>query len=146
MAYRTTGPAVQAVLMRDYAAGASLTPFIRAANLLTSRVNTLALQRGFTLTAAELYEIETWLAAHYYCCSDQPYKQKSTANASGTFQGLTGYGLNGTKYGQVAQQLDPSGALTNLGGDDRQAAVLNWIGTPYGEQQDYWERNWVGED
>ena len=146
MASRTTSQKVQEVLMGDYGpkpdgADPSLAPFVRAANLLTTRVATEATARGLTLSAAELVEIETWLAAHFYAMSDQPYSEKTTEGASAKFQGKTGMHLQATKYGQTAMDLDWSGTLRAVGSEQRRTAGGFWLGKIPSEQTPYWQRD-----
>lgn len=138
---RTTSTLVQGVLLLDYdsARSPSLTPFITAANLLTTRVATCAANAGTTLSSEELEAIETWLAAHYYVQSDQTFASKSTADASATFHGQTGKGLEGSKYGMGALSLDPSGCLASLATSVRASA--SWLGKPPSEQIHYDDRD-----
>jgi hypothetical protein len=128
MANRTNSRAVEGVLARDWDGKTSLIPYIQSANSMVNRVAQFAPNRGFALTRSELELIERWLAAHFYCCSDQPFSQKTTDGASGTFQGKTAEeGLCGTKYGQMAVRLDVSGVLNAL--DKRIVAKGHWLGS-----------------
>lgn len=133
---RTTPDLVKATLLQDYDLKRSpdLTIFINAASLFVTRVGTCAANKGMPLTTDELQMLETLIAAHNYCCSDQPYTSKSTSSASGSFQGKTDKKLEGTKYGQLALDLDVSGCTTAY--DKRQVAGGFWGGTcpapPYG--------------
>jgi hypothetical protein len=143
---RTTSAAVKDVLRLgslggdyDDANEPSLTPYITAANLIVTRVNTCATARGRTLSAAELAEIETWLAAHFYVQSDQTYASKSTGGASASFHGQTGMYLESSRYGQTAVSLDYSGCLSALG--NRRTAAGYWLGRRPSEQTDYSERD-----
>lgn len=140
---RTTADAVKKVLAAggdyDAAREPELAPYIRAANLIVSRVNECATQYGETLTSSELRELEAWVAAHCYMCSDQGYTSRNTEGASGQFQGRTDMHLDGTKYGQLAQTLDVSGCLTALG--KQQRAFGAWLGRPPSEQTDYVDRD-----
>lgn len=141
---RTTSDLVQGVLGDEYglnAAGSSpsLTPYIRAANLMVTRVAACATLKNITLSTDELTEIETWLAAHMYQCADPGYTSRSTDKASGSFTGQFGLGLDGTRFGQMAQSLDPSGCLAAL--SKRQYAGGTWLGKAPSEQTDYEQRD-----
>lgn len=127
---RTNTTLVQGILLKDYDAVDSpdLDPFIATATVIIDRVNTCATSKGYTLTDAELELMERWLSAHCYCASDQPYSARSTSRASGTFQGQTGMRLEGTKYGQMALTLDPSGCLKSIVSNHHARGV--WLGRP----------------
>lgn len=130
MATRTDADKVKDVLLSDYGPKSDgnlpvLDPFIRAANVITSRVYTCSVTNGVTLSDEELVEIETWLAAHFYVCSDQVAQNRSEAGASMSFGGTLGEGLKSSKYGQTALQLDFSGCLKKVG----RRAVGAWLGT-----------------
>lgn len=139
---RTDADQVKGVLLLDYDTrnSPSLTPFIRGASLIVDRVATCAIAKGKTLTAEELVEIETWLAAHAYAMSDQPYSEKKTEKAMGKFQGQTKMYLEATKYGQMAISLDPSGCLAAIASGRRRARV-EWLGKVPSEQIDYVQRD-----
>jgi hypothetical protein len=140
---RTDEDKVKAVLApgKDYdTSGApSLTRFITAANLVTTRVNTCATAKGYTLTSDELIEIETWLAAHYYTRSDTAYAAKNELGAGGTKQGQTAKRLEASFYGQTALDLDPSGCLAAIANGVK--AAVAWGGKPRSEQTDYVDRD-----
>ena len=113
---RTTTTLVQGLLRSaanggDYDGSTDLTPYVNAANLIMNRVVTCATNKGITLTSDEAEMIERYLAAHCYGMADQPYASQSMGGASASYQGRTDLGIDGTKYGQVAQSLDPSGCL-----------------------------------
>ena len=139
---RTDADMVKAVMLpgKDYdtTAAPSLTRFINMATALTDRVNTCATGRGLTLTTAELLEIETLLAAHFYQASDQGYTSKGTKGASASFHGQTGMRLEGTKYGQAALTLDISGCLGSLG---KARARGKWLGRAPSDQTAYEDRD-----
>jgi len=140
---RTSQGAVQAILLDDYDSvnSPSLQPFIDTANVIVSRVATCATAKGKTLSSTELELIERWLAAHGYAMVDQPYQSKTTQQASATFQGRTGMGLEATKYGQQALSVDYSGCLKAIASGNRKTAGLTWGGKAESEQLDYDERN-----
>lgn len=138
---RTAQALVEGILLRDYDTDdrPSLTPFIRAANVIVTRVAACATRKSISLSSDELREIETWLAAHCYCLSDQTYAAKQTEGANATFHGQTGLNLDSTRYGQMAQALDYSGCLVNI--SKRQFASVDWLGKRPSEQTDFVDRD-----
>lgn len=65
---------------------------------------------------SRLKNIERLVAAHLASSQDQRIDSASRETASVTYQGDTGsMNLRGTKYGQNAIQLDPTGTLSTLG-------------------------------
>jgi len=99
---------------------ADTTPFITTANLIvTDKLDS----EGFT--AAHLKEIEKYLAAHMASLMDQRIAQEKTAEAAVTYQGQTGLGLDGTKYGQTIKMLDTTGILASMG---KRQALLDTLG------------------
>lgn len=150
MAFRTDEQRVKDVLGTDYdanpevAPAPSLVPRIRAANLVVARMIECATRKDFTHTDDELKEIETWLAAHFYCVTDKPYGSSSTQGASASYHGQTAMALDATLYGQTAKLLDASGCLESIspsaGGNSRQRASATWLGKRPSEQVDYQDR------
>lgn len=140
---RTTASQVQGVLqddfgLRDDGTTPDVTPYIDSANVVVTRVNTCAGDKGITLSDAELELIERWLAAHLYAVSDKPLASKSSGGASGSFHGQTGMKLEATLYGQHAMLVDYSGCLAAIG--KRQNARCFWLGKNPGSQIDYEDR------
>lgn len=142
---RTTDAMVIEVLRGDYDTlrNPSLTRYISAANLITSRVAVCAAAKNPTLplTDEELLEIETWLAAHYYASASsesRPLQESSTLSSKAKFQGMTGKSLESTYYGQAALNLDPTGCLTALSKGNRGRLV--WLGLRPSEQTDVEDR------
>jgi len=90
---------------------ASLSAWIEIAN---SVVDDIAAKDN-TIGSTRLEQIEKLLAAHYASAQDQRIENVSRETASVTYQGETGMNLRGTKYGQQAIQLDPTGLLSTLG-------------------------------
>lgn len=133
MPLRTNPTKVKDVLVagKNYSAAAegSLTPCIEAANALTDEVYSCAVSKGVSLSTTLLEKIETYLACHFYGHSDQFLQARSTEGASGTFQGKTDLGLNGSQYGQTAMTLDISGCLRAFNAGGR--VQLLWLGTEY---------------
>ena len=64
-----------------------------------------------SVSSARLEQIETLLAAHLASAQDQRLESGERQSASVTYQGETGMGIQGTKYGQQAAALDPTGTL-----------------------------------
>jgi len=101
---RVTDNEVKEIIDTDLS---SLTPFIGAANQLVD---------GITgLSAAELKEIERWLAAHFVAIRDQRTAKDNTGDSSHTYGGKTGMGLDFTAYGQMVKLLDTTGYLASVG-------------------------------
>ncbi len=138
---RTTSGAVLDLLQRDYDTRRkpSLNVHIASANAMVTRVAACATAKGKTLTAVELELIERWLAAHKYVCIDQTYAEKTTGDAKAVYHGRTGMGLESSRYGQEAMNLDYSGCLESL--NKRKTARLVWLGKPPSEQTDYEARD-----
>lgn len=148
MAQRITDVAqVKAVLTRDYDLNKKpdLQPFIDTAVAITDRVETCAVSKGMTLTAAELLLIERWLAAHFYKHAyDRQFSNKSSAGASAGFTGQSAMYLEGTTYGQNALSVDYSGCLLSLvptsSPTQRRIAGAAWLGKRKSEQTLYRDR------
>ncbi len=136
---RTVTNAVKGILGRQYDGETSLLGFIETATALVTEVDTCATAMGVTLSSTMLELIERWLAAHYYAHSDQLFAKKKTGDASATFQGEFGKGLDSTQYGQTAKRLDTSGCLASL--DKGSKASMEWLGLPVSEQTDYIDRD-----
>lgn len=148
MAFRTSAAAVEGVLSAgedyDTVLRPSLVPYIETANVLVDEVIDHAAAKGEALTAKRAELLERWLAAHFYCSSDQPYKQRSTLRAQGTFQGQTGMYLEATKYGQAALLLDTTGSLSTITGTSsviKRTVGLDWLGKSPTDQIPYRDRD-----
>lgn len=141
MAIRTNEDEVRSIIETDITI--SLYPFIRAASALVDRVETM--DTDDLLTAAQLQDVETWLAAHFYAHRDQLYQSKNTERAGATFQGQTGMGLNSTQYGRTAMTLDVSRGLAKLdaevGTGGKRKAGMMWLGKPPSTQIAYEDRD-----
>lgn len=69
-----------------------------------------------SISSSRLANIEKLLAAHMASGQDQRIESTSRETASVSYQGETAsMDLRGTKYGQRAIALDPSGHLSSLG-------------------------------
>lgn len=108
-----------------------LDPYIKAANLITSRIEDCAEDRGITFSATELQEIERWLGAYFYTIYDPIYKAKTTANSSATYFDRS--------YVDAAKMLDYSGCLTAILAGAR--AQLDWLGKVPSDQIDIDDRD-----
>lgn len=142
MAIRTTADLVKAVLLRDYDSrnNPGLDVFILTASVLVDDLVTDDENGLVTDTRAEL--IERWLAAHYYKQSDQALASKSTDGSGGSYQGQTGKGLEGTKYGQTAISIDPTGYLAAIVSGAGTVEVGGiWLGKSASEATTWDERN-----
>lgn len=96
----------------------SLSSFINTANLLVT--NVLATSTSPTLSAAELKDIELWLAAHFACIRDPISLRAKIGDAEAwhfpaAVTTAWGKGLNLTPYGQMAISIDRTGRLAGLG-------------------------------
>jgi len=138
---RTNQAAVISILLKDYDSEEqpSLTPFINTANVVTSQIASQATEDGEPLDSTTLATIEMWLAAHFYCCSDLTYTSRSTGGASGSFMGTSGDSYKGTRYGQMAMAIDPTGFLA--ANNPQQRASMFWGGKPHSDQIPYNDRN-----
>lgn len=144
MAVRTLSASVQAILGGHYDSDAAtdLTPFIATANALTDQVD--ACDTDNVLDATELELIERYLAAHFYAHSDQIAKSRTTGDASISFQGTTGKGLDSTQYGQSAMLLDETGCLSKKNQqmiNGKKKATVTWMGKAESAQTSYVDRN-----
>src|SRR3989304_2789979 len=106
MAQRVTPAEVQEIIDTTIA----LDPFITAANLT---VDQHLLNHG--LSAALLKEIERWLAAHLAAMRDPRASAESLGDASSTYEGQSGLGLDPTRHGPQGKGLAPTGTLATLG-------------------------------
>ena len=137
---RVTSSEVQEILDpgENYDGSSVLTPYITIANLLITRVNTCATAKGITLSSEELMELERWVAAHAYASTDPTYVKKWTGDAGGEFTGKFGMRLEGTRYGQMALALDPSGCLAAI--TNNKTAGAFWAGKNAPDQIDVVDR------
>lgn len=70
--------------------------------------------------------IETYIAAHFAVLSYPAIESEALASLRTKYFGKVDLGLNATRYGQMAMQLDPTGLL---GTDKKQAVVVKSIGS-----------------
>lgn len=129
---RTTHKDVEEILGGNYDSinCPSLRPYIKAANLVVTRVENCIEQDGDELSTDEAREMERWLAAYFYTINDPIYKSKQTGNSSAT------YGDRSYLDGAIA--LDPTNCLsaqmkgTNVG--------ITWLGKVPEDQIDINDR------
>lgn len=118
MSNRTSDAKVKEILDTDIT---DTTPFITAANLVvTDKLG------GQDLSDDYLEEIERWLAAHLACARDPRHKAEKTGDASVTFTGNFGEGLQSTPYGQHVLLLDPTGILAKVGAKQVSFAAIDF--------------------
>jgi hypothetical protein len=135
MAWRITEDDLKAIVTVD--SSIRLEPFVQAGNALADKVSSN--DSDSLLSAALLFEIERYLAAHFYSHRDQLFQAKATDKASATFQGKTDMGLRSTQYGQAAISLDVTGYLGSLDKGARTQFV--WLGKSPSDQTDYVDRD-----
>jgi len=140
MAVRVTSEEVAEIV--EVETGLSLTPFITMANNLTDRVDTCDTDN--ILSTATLTSIELLLSAHFYSLRDQQYTSKKTGDASGTFRGDSGMGLEATTYGQNAIAMDFTGCLAEINEQmkaGKRKIKVEWLGKPKSDQLNYVDRD-----
>ena len=86
----------------------TIVSFIDASNITI----TALLGDSTVLSSAQLKQIELWFCAHLIACTRQREKQSErTGQASASYSGMTGKGLDATMYGQMCKALDTTGVL-----------------------------------
>ena len=128
MAVRTTSSLVEAIIEVD--SNITLTPFIAAANTLVTKCCT-DLDEDYT--AAELVQIETWLAAHFYTVRDGRAEYEKAGSVAQKLQSKVDLGLSTSHYGQTAMTLDYFGGLAKLNEEIKNGKsnilIADWLGT-----------------
>ena len=110
MANRVTGAEVKEIFLYTVLSDAEMEAFITPANLIVTE------HLGESdLSDAYLKEIERWLSAHFAAVYDKRRSAEKLGDASDTFDGKTGLGLDYTSYGQQVKILDPTGTLAGIG-------------------------------
>ncbi len=123
---RTYDYAVEGIIEVD--ADTPLAPFISAANTLVTQFCT---NLTTDYTDAELLEIETWLAAHFYTVRDMRRTEERAGPVSERFQSKVDLGFNTSHYGQMAMRLDYHGGLAALDKkikEGKRAPSVAWLG------------------
>ena len=111
--------------------GIVLTPFITAANTLVTQCCT---ELVVDYTAAELLDIETWLAAHFYAQREKQIETEKAESVTRKFATKVDLGFNNTYHGQTAMRLDYHGGLALLNKEvlegKKRTVGFTWLGTP----------------
>ena len=124
MAERADVPGVCAIIDTDLT-NDQVEPFIDVANVFVD--DQLAALTP-PLSDALLEKIETYLAAHFLTLFDPRVVKEQADTVSFTYESAVAMGLDASKFGQMAQVLDPSGTLKQLNKENRvgwQVSVAN---------------------
>lgn len=122
---RTTAQDVQELLGDKYEAAYPATSFITTANVMVTKH---CVDEDFT--DAELELIERYLAAHLYRLSHPWSTQERAGDVGESKQHVEKVGFAATEFGQMAMDLDWSGALKALGSEKRRSVDMSWAGKP----------------
>lgn len=122
MPYRTDSTSVGGIIEVDDSI--DLDPFIETANALVTEI---CAPLGYNEVRLEL--IERWLSAHFYAIRDPRARSEQAGDVQESFQFKIDLGLNQTRYGQMALQLDTKGGLKNLNENSGVKPGLFWGGT-----------------
>ena len=121
MAIRTTAGAVCDILETSLDTDAVL-PFIKPASLL---VDEHLAGQSPAISAELLLEIETYLAAHFVTLYEPRVSDENADGVSFKYEGAAdGQGLDSSRYGQMAQVLDPTGKLSQINKKDRRSFIF----------------------
>lgn len=115
MSKRTSAAAVLAIIETDLTEG-QVQPFIETAAI---EIDNELLSVVPAFTAATLELIERWLTCHLIAIFDPRVNKESADGLSFAYEGATGEGLSGSKYGQQVRRLDTSGRLSSADKKDR---------------------------
>jgi hypothetical protein len=110
MALRTSAPEVCAIIETDLTGDAILAFITPASVLVDEHLASVDPAIGDAL----LGQIETYLAAHFLTLFDPRTTKEEADGVRFTFEGKTDMALDSSKYGQMAQVLDPTGTLKQL--------------------------------
>ncbi|GAG26823.1 unnamed protein product [marine sediment metagenome] len=129
---RTNAALVEAII--DVESGIDLTPFIDAANSMVTYLCT-GDQVDSEYPESQLIMIETWLAAHFYCMYDPRASEEKAGDVRARYETKIERGLDLSKYGQMAMQLDYQGSLSAnneaiKNGNAGNTVGVTWLGTP----------------
>lgn len=117
MPKRTSAAAVLAII-RTKLTETQVQPFIETASIEIDGL-LLSVVPAFSATSLEL--IERWLTCHLIAIFDPRTMKESADGTSFTYEGSTGEGLSGSKYGQQVKRLDTSGRLSGADNPNRMA-------------------------
>jgi hypothetical protein len=119
MANRVTLDEVKEIIVTDLS-NTSINAFITSANITVTAI----LGGDTTITSAQLKEIERWLTAHFIASGPERQSHSEKAgDATVTYEGKTGKGLNGTSYGQQVIILDTTGKMVAEAGQKKASIV-----------------------
>lgn len=99
-----------------------VTPYLCTAHTL---IDSILGSAGYS--ESELGMIETWLAAHFVAVRDPAVKSETIGDASATYHGQSGMGLEFTPYGQQVLMLEYKGTFAELS-NTKIAAELKVLG------------------
>jgi 2-keto-3-deoxy-galactonokinase len=117
---RTTASDVEAIFDTDMSTTA-LRAWIDVASDVVDEVDAAATGAD----AARLQRLETLVAAHLASAQDQRLASFSDSGTSGSYQGETGLGFQGTKHGQAALALEGVIGTDILSGSHKPSAGLS---------------------
>lgn len=107
---RTTASDVNTIFDTDLSTSA-LDAWIDIANELVDDIA----DKDSSIDSTRLTKIEKLAAAHLAASQDQRISNASSDTRSVNYQGNTGMNFHGTKHGQAAIGLDPTGTLAAAG-------------------------------
>lgn len=116
MSQRVTGEMVKEIIDTTLTAD-EIHPFIQAATLIVDQLTELSYTEDLQR------EIERWLSAHFVAIRDARTTSVGFGDATASFEGKTGMGLEHTRYGQQAMILDFKGRLAQIMARRRPAEV-----------------------
>lgn len=122
------------------------TPFINTANKLVNYIVGLDTE-GILVSVGLDTELETYLACFYLALKYQKFAQKTTGDASASFQvgkSKGGY-FDQNDWGRAAIGMDPTGILRKLNNGMTQIS-FGWLGTPTSQTPAWWTRDPVTDD
>jgi hypothetical protein len=129
---RATLAAMQSIMGPQLPAGTDVSQYIIAANLI---VNNVVVPHG-TYYDDTLTAMENWLACHFAATVLAPMVENQAGKARVRYEeGRVGFGLNRTRYGQMAMMIDANSYLAALDNYQRQATQrrvhVGWLGVPW---------------
>ena len=125
---RVTSAEVEEII--ENSGSITLTPFIAVANTLVTRCCTDLTE---DYTAAELLDIERWLAAHFFTNREGRAFREKAGSVSEEKQSKVDLGFDTSHYGQTAMRLDYHGGLAKLNEQikkgQKKQLIATWVGT-----------------
>lgn len=121
-----------------------VSPFISTANKVVNYI--VGKDTAGVLVDSGLdLELETYLACFYLALKYQKFAQKTTGDASATFQtGQPDRGFfNQNDWGRAALGTDPTGQLAIMSDPDKASkrVQFGWLGTPNRAMIPWWQRD-----